>query len=126
MIEDRRRAERDRRQALRVRAVFAVKGLIKGRMQLGQAEDIGPGGMTLRCPQDAPHPPQTPILLTFALPGTRGLLGAAGVVVSDCLVGPFRRTGIRFTLLAPADEERIVRFCQVAPERYRRAASAMG
>ena len=92
-------------------AVFAVKSVVRGRPQLNQAENLGPGGMTLRRLPDHPVGPGTAITLTFALPGGPALLRAAGVVVTDTLAGSFRRTGVRFTSLAPDVAPRIERFC---------------
>ena len=120
MTADRRRGIRDRRVALRVPAVFAVKSVVRGREQLSQAENLGPGGMTLRRLPDLPAGVGAPIFLTFALPdaGSAGgaggshLLRAPGVVVTDELVGTFRRTGVRFNGLSPEVEERIVGFCE--------------
>jgi hypothetical protein len=111
MNRDRRRAGRDRREALRVPAVFAVKSRVKSRIQLGQAEDIGPAGMTLRRPKDVPFGQGTTVVLTFALPGGDDLLAVTGVVVSDRLAGSFRRTGIRFAALAAETEQRLQHFC---------------
>ena len=47
MSADRRRAAEERRQAERVPAVFAVKKAIGKNVQLCQAEDITPSGMTM-------------------------------------------------------------------------------
>jgi hypothetical protein len=93
---ERRRSERDRREVGRVPVVCAVRNTVAGRLYLGQAEDIGPGGMTLRRPRDVPVVPQTPITMTFALPGMRATIDVDGLVVSDRRIGYFRRTGIRF------------------------------
>jgi c-di-GMP-binding flagellar brake protein YcgR len=112
MTGDRRRGIRDRRVALRVPAVFAVKSVVRGREQLSQAENLGPGGMTLRRLPDLPALPGSPIVLTFALPGEGPLLRAPGVVVADDLAGTFRRTGVRFAGLAADVEHRIARFCE--------------
>ena len=93
---ERRRSERDRRESWRVPVVCAVRNTVEGRLYLGQAEDIGPGGITLRRPRDTPVRPRTPITMTFDLPGTRTTLDLDGFVVSDMRNGSFRRTGIRF------------------------------
>jgi hypothetical protein len=114
MLVDRRRAQRDRREALRVPSVFAVKCLAGGRIQLCQAEDIGPAGMTLRRPRDQSWSPGTQLVLTFALPGMESLMGAAAAVVSDRYAGAYRRTGVRFTALAAEHEQRICCFCNDA------------
>jgi hypothetical protein len=111
MYADRRRAEQERRGAARVPAVFAVKTVFRGRLQLGQAEDVGPGGLALRRPKDLPLPPGTVLLMTFALPGHSTLLRVNAQVVSDRLVGTFRRTGIRFVGLAADQQQHIQQFC---------------
>ena len=96
MHSERRRAERDRRENWRVPVVCAVRNTVEGRLHLGQSEDIGPGGITLRRPRDVPVLPQTPITLTFDLPGTRTTIDVDGMVISDRRTGTFRRTGVRF------------------------------
>jgi hypothetical protein len=116
---DRRIGRPDRRANLRVTAVFAVKSLLRGRLQLGQAEDLGPGGMTLRRLPDQPAAVGTAITLVFALPeGGEGatLLKVQGVVVSDALAGTFRRTGVRFLPAADEARGRITRFCMARAE----------
>lgn len=108
---DRRRAERDRRQSRRVPAVFAVRG--EGpRPVLGQAEDLAPAGMTLRWPKDAPLAPAAAMALTFELPGTGEPIAARAQVVNERHAGGrFRRTGVRFTTLAPEHAALIARYC---------------
>ena len=96
MYQERRRAERDRRENWRVPVVCAVRNTVSGNLHLGQSEDIGPGGITLRRPRDVPMVPQTPITLTFDLPGTKTTIDVHGLVVSDRRTGAFRRTGVRF------------------------------
>jgi hypothetical protein len=103
MQVERRRAERDRREDWRVPVVCAVRNTVGGRLYLGQAEDIGKGGITLRRPRDLPVMPQTAITLTFDLPGTRSTLDVEGLVVTDRRSGFYRRTGIRF--VAPSVEQ---------------------
>jgi hypothetical protein len=100
---ERRRAERDRRECWRVSAVCAVRNTVGGHPHLGQSEDIGPGGITLRRPRDVPVTPETRISLTFDLPGTRTTIDVDGLVVSDRRTGAFRRTGVRF--LGPSSEQ---------------------
>jgi hypothetical protein len=100
---ERRRAERDRRDCWRVPVVCAVRNTVGGRLHLGQTEDIGTGGITLLRPRDLPVLPQTPIYLTFDLPGTRATIDVAGFVVTDRRAGTFRRTGIRF--IEPSSEQ---------------------
>ena len=100
---ERRRSERDRRESWRVPVVCAVRNTVAGRLYLGQAEDIGPGGITLRRPRDVPVTPKTPITMTFDLPGTRATIDVDGLVVSDRRAGSFRRTGIRF--VGPSAEQ---------------------
>jgi hypothetical protein len=98
---ERRRSDRDRRENWRVPVVCAVRNTVAGRLYLGQAEDIGPGGITLRRPRDVPVKPHTPITVTFDIPGTRTTLDLDGLVVSDLRDGSFRRTGIRFVTPSP-------------------------
>jgi c-di-GMP-binding flagellar brake protein YcgR len=111
MLVERRRAGQDRRESLRAPAVFAVRTRMRGRLQLGQAEDVSPGGMTLRRPRDGAYTPGTPLELAFVLPGGGLTIAAAGVVVSDRRDGSFRRTGVRFTAMSAAHEQQILSFC---------------
>jgi hypothetical protein len=110
MLPDRRRVDRDRRQARRVPAVFAVKNTTGARVHLGQAEDIGPSGMTLRWPKDAPVAAESPVALTFQLPGTHVPIAAEAQVVNTRPTGRFRRTGVRFLSLAPEAAQRIAQY----------------
>jgi hypothetical protein len=103
MHVERRRSVRDRRESWRVPVVCAVRNTVAGRLYLGQAEDIGPGGITLRRPRDLPVGPKTPITMSFDLPGTGATIDVDGLVVTDCRAGSFRRTGIRF--VAPSAEQ---------------------
>jgi c-di-GMP-binding flagellar brake protein YcgR len=116
MLPDRRRSHSDRRQSQRVAAVFAVKNRVGGRVHLGQAEDIGPGGMTLRRPKDAPCPPQTTVSLSFQLPGCGEEIAVGAVVVQDSRVGEFRRTGVRFTRIDPEHQRLIAAYCHAGGE----------
>jgi hypothetical protein len=100
---ERRRSERDRRESWRVPVVCAVRNQVAGGLYLGQAEDIGPGGITLRRPRGLAVLPRTPITLTFDIPGTQTTLDLDGLVVTDRHSGFFRRTGIRF--LSPSPEQ---------------------
>jgi hypothetical protein len=93
---ERRQAERDRRECWRVPVVCAVRNTVGGRLYLGQSEDLGTGGITLRRPRDMPMSPQTPISLTFDLPGAQATIAVDGLVVTDRHAGAFRRTGVRF------------------------------
>jgi hypothetical protein len=111
MSFERRRNDRDRRQARRKTAVFAVTSKVGHRLQLAQAEDIAPAGMTLRRPKDSVVLPDTSVALTFDLPGTNRRIAVAGEVVSDRRDGGFRRTGVRFTSLAADDALRIAQYC---------------
>ena len=111
MLLERRHVDRDRRQDGRVLAVFAVRNVIGTRPQLGQAEDIGPSGITLRRPRELPVPLHTPLSLSFELPGTRSSIDVKGLVVSDQRSGHFRRTGIRFTEVSREIAERLAEFC---------------
>jgi hypothetical protein len=108
---DRRRTERERRQARRVAAVFAVKETAGQHVQLGQAEDIAPCGMTLRWPKDAALLPEAPVALTFELPGTDGPIAARATVVNTRRSGRYRRTGVRFISLEPEAALRIAQYC---------------
>jgi hypothetical protein len=100
---ERRRAARDRRENWRLPVVCAVRNTIGGYQFLGQAEDLGPGGITLRRPRDMPVSPHTPIALTFDLPGTQKTFDLQGTVISDRRLGSFRRTGVRF--VDPSSEQ---------------------
>lgn len=79
----------------------AIRNTIAGCHHLGQSEDIGPGGITVRRPRDMPVPPETFISVTFDLPGTQTTVALDGLVVSDRRHGSFRRTGIRFLKTSP-------------------------
>ena len=74
-------------------AVFAVKKAIGPNVQLCQAEDITPSGMTMKRPRGTFIVPRTEVDLAFALPGSQEEISARGVVVNDVVVGSFRRTG---------------------------------
>jgi hypothetical protein len=111
MLPDRRRTERERRQARRVAAVFAVKDTAGKRVQLGQAEDIAPSGMTLRWPRDAVIGPECPVALTFELPDSGTPIAARGTVVNTRRSGRYHRTGVRFVALEPEDAHRIAQYC---------------
>jgi PilZ domain len=116
MTIERRQLSEDRRQALRAPAVFAVKESIAGHIQLCQAEDIGPSGITIRRPRGGTTiPPRTELSLSFALPGSREEIAAKGVVVNDGLSGGFRRMGIRFVALRPDHERLIAGYCRTQP-----------
>jgi len=108
---ERRRAERDRRHDGRVPAVFAVRNLIGSHLQLGQAEDIAPTGITLRRPRDVPVLPQTPLTLLFDLPGASARISVGGLVVTDRRSGPFRRTGVQFTEISSESAAQLAEFC---------------
>lgn len=112
MFVDRRRADRERRAGPRVAAVFAVKNVVGRAVELGQAEDIGPTGITLRRPKHQVFPPETRVRLTFELPGTREVIAVRGVVVSDRFDGPFRRTGVRFDGLDDQQSRLIAGYCE--------------
>jgi c-di-GMP-binding flagellar brake protein YcgR len=112
MSSDRRRTSRERRGHARVPAVFAVKAVLRGRLQLGQAEDIAEGGMALRRPKDLPLPAGIGVVLTFALPGDGTLLRLSALVVSDRPTGSFRRTGLKFVALAADQQQQLRRFCR--------------
>ena len=93
-------------------AVFAVKKSLAGRVQLCQAEDIGPAGITIRRPRGVTVQPRTEVALAFALPGSREEIAARGEVVNDAVVGSFRRTGVRFIALRPEDAQLIAGYCR--------------
>jgi hypothetical protein len=113
MSRDRRRAQGERRQNTRVPAVFAViKRAGGGRVQLCQAEDIAPSGMTIRRPKGAADLPATEISLAFALPGSGEEISARGMIVSDGVAGHFRRTGVRFVALRPEHAQLIAGYCR--------------
>ena len=112
MIADRRRIAADRRQAERVPAVFAVKKAIGRNVQLCQAEDITPSGITMKRPRGTFIVPRTEIDLSFALPGSAEEISARGVVVHDVVVGSFRRTGIRFIAVRPEHQQLIAGYCR--------------
>jgi hypothetical protein len=113
----------ERRQAPRVPAVFAVKRCADGGwVQLCQAEDIGPTGMTIRRPRGISVPPQTPMSLAFTLPGFPDEIAAEAMVVSDVVAGSFRRTGLRFTVLEPGHAQLITELC-LTPEAQTDIAS---
>jgi hypothetical protein len=117
---ERRHAERDRRHDGRVSAVFAVRNCIGSRVQLGQAEDIAPSGITLRRPRDVPVSPETPLTLLFDLPGAGARISIGGLVITDRRFGPFRRTGVQFTEISPESAALLAEFCA------RRVASPRG
>ena len=92
MSSDRRRAPQERRQTDRVPAVFAVKkaitgpeGRVEGHIQLCQAEDIAPAGMTIKRPRGSSVMPRTEIALSFALPGSDQEISARGLVVAGAM-----------------------------------------
>lgn len=124
MLIDRRRAERERRRAPRVRATFAVKSLVGGAVALAQCEDLGPTGMTLRRVGGSPLPAGTPVKLAFALPDERTLLTVQASVVSDRGAGYFRRTGLRFERLSAEALRRVRAFC-ARPARAESVAHAL-
>jgi hypothetical protein len=112
MHMERRRTERDRRGSWRVPIVCAVRNSISGSLHLGQSEDLGPGGITLRRPRDLPISPATALTLTFDLPGTGRTIDVEGLVVSDRRAGGFRRTGIRFVGSTPEQLALLSEFCR--------------
>jgi PilZ domain len=112
MSSDRRRASRDRRQTQRVPAVFAVKKAMGRHVQLCQAEDINPSGMTIKRPRGSHALPRTEVELAFALPGSHEEISARGMVVSDCVAGSFRRTGVRFIAVRPEHARLIAGYCR--------------
>ena len=112
MSTDRRRAQKERREDERVPAVFAVKKAIGKNVQLCQAEDITPSGMTMKRPRGTFIIPRTEIDLAFALPGSNEEISARGVVVHDVVAGSFRRTGVRFIAVRPDHAQLIAGYCR--------------
>jgi hypothetical protein len=112
MMGERRKASLDRRRSLRIPATFAVKQSAGGQVQLCQAEDIGPGGITIKRPRDVSHSPRTTVALKFELPGTREEIVAHGIVTHDATAGSFRRTGVGFIALRPEHQQAIAAFCR--------------
>jgi hypothetical protein len=112
MSADRRRSTADRRQAERVPAVFAVKKSVGRNVQLCQAEDITPSGMSMKRPRGTFIVPRTEIDLSFALPGSGEEISARGVVVHDVVAGSFRRTGVRFIAVRPEHAQLIAGYCR--------------
>jgi hypothetical protein len=98
-----------------VSAVFAVKKALSvagSPVQLCQAEDIAPAGMTIKRPRGSSVTPRTEIELSFSLPGSGEEISARGLVVSDTSTGSFRRTGVRFIALAPEHARLIAGYCR--------------
>jgi hypothetical protein len=109
MLLERRRTSRDRRQSGRVAAVFAVR--VGSQLQLGQAEDVGPTGITLRRPRGVPVTPRSTMSLAFDLPGAGIRIDADGLVITDRRTGLFRRTGFHFVQIAPEHAALLAEFC---------------
>ena len=123
MSIDRRKTSRERRQGQRIAATFAVRQSADGRVELCQAEDIGPGGMTIRRLRERSQTPRTAVALRFELPDTREEIVADAVVTHDATAGSFRRTGVGFIALRPEHQQAIAAFCRrVAKTRVGRAA----
>ena len=112
MSSDRRRASRDRRKAQRVPAVFAVKNAMGRSIQLCQAEDIAPSGITIKRPRGSLMAPRTEVELAFSLPGSQDEIATRGLVVNDVVAGSFRRTGVRFIALRPEHAQAIAGYCR--------------
>jgi len=112
MSTDRRRAQRERREDERVPAVFAVKKALGKNVQLCQAEDITPSGMTMKRPRGTFIIPRTEIDLAFALPGSNEEISTRGMVVHDVVMGSFRRTGVRFIAVRPDHAQLIAGYCR--------------
>jgi hypothetical protein len=124
MSIDRRKTARERRQGQRIAATFAVKQSSDGQVELCQAEDIGPGGMTIRRLRERSQSPRTAVALRFELPGTREEIVTEAVVTHDATAGSFRRTGVGFIALRPEHQQAIAAFCsRVAKTRGARAAA---
>ncbi|MES1158085.1 MAG: PilZ domain-containing protein [Haliangium ochraceum] len=126
MTSDRRRTVEERRRCDRVPAVFAVKKAVAAtdepvaglagpknrQVQLCQAEDIAPAGMTIKRPRGSAVQPRTELSLSFSLPGSHEEISARGLVVTDASVGSFRRTGVRFIALRPEHAQLIAGYCR--------------
>ena len=112
MSKDRRRASAERRGTERVPAVFAVKKTLGPQVQLCQAEDLTPSGMTMKRPRGTFIIPRTEVDLTFSLPGSQEEISARGIVVNDVVVGSFRRTGVRFIAVRPEHAQLIAGYCR--------------
>ncbi len=111
-MRDRRRTVEERRQTERVPAVFAVKKALGRQIQLCQAEDIAPSGISIKRPRGSVVPPRTEIELQFSLPGSRDEIATRGLVVHDVIAGGFRRTGVRFIALRPEHAQLIAGYCR--------------
>ena len=112
MRSERRRAAIERRETERVPAVFAVKKAIGRKIQLCQAEDVTPSGMTMKRPRGTFIVPRTEVDLAFSLPGSQEEISARGVVVHDVVAGSFRRTGVRFIAVRPEHAQLIAGYCR--------------
>jgi|GEM_PF-1280588 len=113
MTTERRRTREDRRINDRVLSIFAVKSAVGPDMHLGQCEDLAPNGMSLRRPGGLPLAMGMPVRLWFELPGYGEEISAQAVVVSDQRAGKFRRTGLRFSNVAPDAVRKIETFCSL-------------
>ena len=112
-------APAERRRCDRIPAVFAVKRALpdadapsQRHVQLCQAEDIAPAGMTIKRPRGSAVQPRTELALSFSLPGSHEEILARGLVVTDASVGSFRRTGVRFIALRPEHAQLIAGYCR--------------
>ncbi len=112
-------APAERRRCDRIPAVFAVKRALPGaesparrHVQLCQAEDIAPAGMTIKRPRGSAVSPRTELALSFSLPGSDEEISARGLVVTDASAGSFRRTGIRFIALRPEHAQLFAGYCR--------------
>ena len=99
--------------------MFAVKRALlvadvpnRREVQLCQAEDIAPAGMTIKRPRGNAVLPRTELALSFSLPGSCEEISARGMVVTDSSVGSFRRTGVRFIALRPEHAQLIAGYCR--------------
>ena len=113
MTTERRRTREDRRFNDRVLSIFAVKSAVGPDMHLGQCVDLAPNGMSLRRPGGLPLATGMPVQLSFELPGYGEEITAQAVVVSDQRAGKFRRTGLRFSNVAPEAMRKIENFCNL-------------
>lgn len=104
--------ESERRNTRRTSATFGVSEADGQGIHLCQAEDIAPGGMTIKHAPGLSHAPRTEVALRFALPGSTQEIEARGEIVSDTKAGRFRRTGVRFIAVDPEHQQLIAAYCR--------------
>jgi hypothetical protein len=97
---DRRKSDRDRRDAPRAPLVAAVREPDAPHLYLSQ--DVSAHGMTVLRPDEEEMPARTPLRVEFELPGGR-FVRALARVASDRAGGRFRRTGLEFVRIERVD-----------------------